>query len=89
MKRLDFWVFRAYNVCMNRINDILQWSGVLFIVTGHMLNSIGNMDPYNIIAFTFGTLFFLAWAYRVRNNAQVVVNVVSVGICILGLVRAF
>jgi hypothetical protein len=47
------------------------------------------MDPYNIIAFSFGTVFFLTWAYRVRNNAQVVVNVVSAGICMLGLYRAF
>ncbi len=81
-------MFWAYNVYMNKTNDILQWTGVVFIVLGHSLNAIGNMDPYNIIAFTFGTIAFLSWAYRVRNNAQVVVNVVSILICILGLVRA-
>ena len=74
---------------MNKTNDILQWSGVFFIVMGHALNAMGNMDPYNILAFTFGTVFFLTWAWRVRNNAQVVVNVVSTGICMLGLYRAF
>jgi hypothetical protein len=74
---------------MNKTNDILQWSGVFFIVLGHSLNAMGNMDPYNIIAFTFGTILFLTWAYRVRNTAQVVVNVVSMLICGLGLYRAF
>jgi hypothetical protein len=74
---------------MNKTNDIIQWTGVVFIIAGHILNAIGNLDPYNIIAFSFGTVFFLTWAYRVRNNAQVVVNVVSAGICMLGLYRAF
>jgi hypothetical protein len=74
---------------MSRTNNILQWSGVFFIVLGHTLNALGTMDPYNILAFFAGTILFLAWAYRVRNNAQIVVNVVSVGICILGLYRAF
>ena len=74
---------------MNKTNDIIQWAGVVFIVAGHVLNSMGNMDPYNIIAFTFGTILFMTWALRVRNNAQVVVNVVSVVICALGLYRAF
>ena len=82
------WVW-VYNSFMNKTNDILQWVGVVFIVAGHILNSMGNMDPYNIVAFSFGTVFFLTWAYRVRNNAQMVVNVVSVVICMLGLYRAF
>jgi hypothetical protein len=73
---------------ISNMNNILQWVGVVFIVAGHVLNSMGNMDPYNIIAFSFGTVFFLTWAYRVHNNAQVVVNVVSVVICLLGLYRA-
>ena len=73
---------------MSRTNNILQWSGVFFIVLGHTLNALGTMDPYNILAFFVGTILFLAWAYRVNNSAQIVVNVVSVGICILGLYRA-
>lgn len=72
-----------------KTNDVIQWLGVVFIVLGHSLNAMGNMDPYNILAFSVGTILFLTWAYRVRNNAQVVVNVVSVGICALGLYRAF
>jgi hypothetical protein len=89
MPKFDNKSIWAYNTLMNKTNDILQWVGVVFIVAGHILNSMGNMDPYNIIAFSFGTVFFLTWAYRVRNNAQMVVNVVSVVICLLGLYRAF
>lgn len=70
-------------------NDCLQWAGVLFIVAGHTFNAIGGLDPWNIVVFTIGTLLFLTWAWRVRNTAQMTVNVVSVIICALGLYRAF
>jgi len=69
-------------------NDTLQWGGVVFVIAGHLLNAMGNMDPYNIIAFAFGTIFFLIWALRVRNNPQILVNVVSIVICASGLFRA-
>jgi hypothetical protein len=73
---------------MKSINDMLQWLGVVFIVLGHVFNAMGNMDPYNILMFFFGTIVFLAWAYRVRNSPQVVVNIVSMIICTSGLYRA-
>jgi len=69
-------------------NDTLQWGGVFFVIAGHLLNAMGNMDPYNIIAFAFGTIFFLIWALRVRNNPQILVNIVSIAICASGLFRA-
>lgn len=70
-------------------NDIIQWLGVIFIVLGHVFNAMGNMDPWNVLVFTLGTIFFLTWAFRVNNKAQITVNLVSVIICILGLYRAF
>ena len=73
---------------MNKTNDIIQWAGVVFIVAGHVLNAMGNMDPYNIITFGIGTVLFLTWALRVRNNAQIFVNIVSMLICASGLYRA-
>jgi hypothetical protein len=74
---------------MIKTNDIIQWVGVVFIITGHVLNAMGNMDPYNIITFGIGTIMFLTWALRVRNNAQIFVNIVSMAICASGLYRAF
>jgi hypothetical protein len=75
---------------MNRINDTLQWSGALFVIVGHILNSIGpSAYPYNIVAFTLGTVAFLSWAKRVKNSPQIVVNVVSMFTCLLGLFNAW
>jgi hypothetical protein len=75
---------------MNRINDTLQWAGALFVIVGHILNSIGpSVYPYNIVAFTLGTVAFLSWASRVKNSPQIVVNVVSMVTCLIGLVNAW
>ena len=74
---------------MTKINDILQWSGAVFIIAGHSLNALGPAYyPWNIVAFTAGTIAFLTWAIRVRNNPQMIVNVVSIAIGAVGLVKA-
>ena len=70
------------------INNVLQWVGAAFIIAGHVLNAIG-IDGYNIAAFTVGTLAFMAWAIRVANKPQTLVNVVAIVTCGIGLYRAF
>ena len=73
-----------------KLNDILQWSGALFVIIGHVFNSIGpSVYPYNIVAFTLGTIMFLTWTIRVKNNPQLVVNVVAIVTCLIGLVNAW
>jgi len=72
------------------IDNILQWLGAAAIIAGHVLNSIGpSMYPYNIAVFAVGTVAFLAWAVRVRNMPQAVVNLVSLAIGAVGLYKAF
>ena len=72
-----------------KYNEIIQWSGAIFIILGHVFNAMGGtLYPWNIVVFTIGTLFFLLWAYRTQNAAQSVVNVVSIVICIFGLIKA-
>jgi energy-converting hydrogenase Eha subunit E len=72
-----------------KVNEIIQWVGAVFIILGHVFNAIGPaVYPYNIVVFTVGTIAFLAWAYRTKNTAQTVVNVVSIAICIMGLYGA-
>ena len=72
------------------INDMLQWAGAVFIIAGHVLNSIGpEAYPWNIVAFFCGTVFFLAWTVRVANRPQMVVNLVALSIGFTGLVKAF
>ena len=72
------------------VNEILQWAGAVLIIAGHSLNAAGPaVYPYNILTFLLGTVMFLAWAVRVANKPQITVNVVSVAIGVLGMVRAF
>jgi hypothetical protein len=70
------------------INEVLQWTGAAFIIAGHVLNAAG-VDGYNIIAFTLGTAAFMAWAIRVANKPQTLVNVVAIAVCALGLFRVY
>jgi hypothetical protein len=73
-----------------QIDETLQWTGAAAIIAGHVLNSIGpSMYPYNIAVFAVGTVAFLAWAVRVQNKPQAVVNLVSLAIGAVGLYKAF
>ena len=72
------------------INDILQWTGAVFIIAGHSLNAVGPaVYPYNILAFFVGTILFMAWSIRVANRPQLLVNIVALAIGLTGLVKAF
>jgi len=83
--------YLLYNTCMNlKINDILQWTGAVFIIAGHSLNAMGpSVYPYNILAFFVGTILFMAWTIRVANRPQLMVNIVALVIGASGLVKAF
>lgn len=72
-----------------RINEALQWVGAVFIILGHVLNAVGNQDPWNIVAFFLGTIAFLAWTIRVGNRPQGLVNIIAITTCLLGLFRAW
>jgi len=70
--------------------DHVQWAGAVLIVLGHALNSVGPAAyPWNIVSFTVGTAAFTFWAYRVKNRPQLTVNVISIAIMVVGLLRAF
>ena len=72
------------------INEILQWSGAVFIIAGHSLNAVGPAAyPYNILAFFVGTVLFMAWSIRVANRPQLLVNIVALAIGLTGLAKAF
>jgi hypothetical protein len=72
------------------INEILQWTGAVFIIAGHSLNAVGPAAyPYNILAFFVGTVLFMAWSIRVANKPQLLVNIVALAIGLTGLVKAF
>jgi len=69
-------------------DEVLQWAGAVLIIAGHTLNAIGpSMYPYNIVVFAVGTVAFLAWAIRAGNRPQMAVNLVSIAIGIVGLLK--
>ena len=82
---------KCYNHNMKlEINEILQWTGAVFIIAGHSLNAVGPAAyPYNILAFFLGTILFMAWSIRVANKPQLLVNIVALAIGLTGLVKAF
>lgn len=74
------------------INNVLQWTGALFIIAGHLLNTAGaavHGDKWNILAFAVGTVCFLLWTIRVANKPQFLVNAVAIATCSVGLYKAF
>ena len=71
-------------------NEILQWVGAPLVVAGHTLNAIGpSVYPWNIVVFFFGTSMFFTWAVRTRNKPQMLVNFISLGIGLTGIINAF
>jgi hypothetical protein len=71
------------------INEILQWTGAVFIIAGHSLNAVGPAAyPYNILAFFLGTILFMVWSIRVANKPQLLVNIVALAIGLTGLAKA-
>ena len=69
-------------------DEVLQWAGAVLIIAGHTLNAIGpTMYPYNIVVFDVGTVAFLTWAVRAKNRPQIAVNLVSIAIGIVGLLK--
>ena len=74
---------------MNLNNELIQWTGAVAIIAGHSLNAVGPAAyPYNIYAFAVGTMAFLVWSIRVKNRPQLAVNLVALGLGIMGIVRA-
>ena len=79
---------------MNRglINEVLQWTGAVFIIAMHVLNSAQEygyaVRPYNIVVAALGTICFMAWSHRESNRPQLIVNVVAMAVCLMGLYRA-
>lgn len=75
---------------MSKFNEVLQWIGAVAIIAGHVLNALGpEAYPWNIVAFTAGTVMFLVWTIRVANKPQMLVNVVALALGVVGLFKAW
>jgi len=70
------------------LNSILQWAGTSCLLTMYILMSFyPNLYPANLVAGCLGGMFYFAWSFRVRNKAQVLVNLAGIVVCIAGLFK--
>jgi hypothetical protein len=70
------------------LNGLLQWAGTSCLLTMYILMSFyPNMYPLNLVAGMLGGGFYLAWSIRVKNKAQVLVNLAGILVCCAGLIR--
>lgn len=71
------------------LNNILQWAGTGALLAMYVLMSFyPNAFPANLVAGAIGGAFYLAWSIRVKNRAQVLVNLAGITVCLAGLYKA-
>ena len=69
-----------------QIDSVLKWTATALILIGAVLTSLA-IDPWNIYLMNAGTLIWLIWALRIRDNALIVVNAGLLVIYMMGVGR--
>lgn len=64
--------------------NVLKWLGTGFTVLGALLTSLEGFDPYNVLAFNLGAVFWLWASIRMRDSALITVNAVLLTIYVFG-----
>ena len=64
--------------------NVLKWLGTAFTILGALLTSLGSYDPYNVIAFNAGAVFWLWASIRMREASLITVNAVLLTIYVFG-----
>lgn len=71
-------------------NELIQWAGTGFILVMYgLMNFFPQLHPWNIVAGLGGAVCFFAWAYRVANRQQMIINGVAIVLCVVGLIKYF
>jgi hypothetical protein len=65
---------------------VLKWLGTAFTILGALLTSLGGLDPYNVIAFNLGAVFWLWAAVKMQDSALITVNAVLLTIYVFGAI---
>ena len=66
--------------------NILKWLGTGFTILGALLTSLGGFDPYNVLAFNLGAIFWLWASIIMRESALITVNAVLLTIYVFGAI---
>jgi hypothetical protein len=65
---------------------LLKWLGTGFTILGALLTSLSGFDPFNVIAFNLGAVFWTWAALRMRDPALITVNAVLLTIYVMGVI---
>jgi len=80
----------CYTTHMNKTNETIQWIGTAFILGMYVIsNFFPGLDTLRNSVALAGAVCFFAWAYRVANKQQMIINGVAIALCTLGLSRAY
>jgi hypothetical protein len=75
---------------MNKLNEIIQWTGTVFIL---VMYAVMNIIPQHIVLIQLfgllGAVSFFVWTVRVKNYPQMTINAVAMTLCVVGLIRHF
>ena len=72
------------------IDEVIQWVGTGFILVMYaLMNFFPEFRVYTIVTGLGGAVCFFAWAYRVANKQQMIINGVAIALCVLGLFKAW
>ena len=72
------------------VNSVIQWAGTAcFMVMYSLMSFFPNLHPWNIVAGAMGGALYLVWSLRVKNNPQMITNLVGIAICLVGLFKAW
>lgn len=72
------------------INNILQWTGTVSLMTMYVLmNYFTHLHPWNSVAGALGGLCYLIWTIRVNNRPQMLVNAMGILVSIGGIIKAW
>ena len=69
------------------MNSIIKWSATVITLLGAIFTSL-NIYPLNVIAFNIGSILWLIFAIRIKENSLIVVNTGLLLVYVLGLVKA-
>ncbi len=72
------------------IDEVIQWVGTAFILVMYaLMNFFPEFRVYTIVTGLGGAVCFFAWAYRVANTQQMIINGVAIALCVIGLYKAW
>ena len=67
------------------MNSVIKWVATVFTVIG-ALAVANSWDPLNIYMFNIGSILWVWWAIRVRENSIIVVNLAMLVIYFYGFI---